>query len=41
MTEGELLHMISEAESYKNDKTGVVDIGDFLQILKQKTDGAV
>ena len=41
MSEGELLHMISEAEAHRQDKNGVVDINDFLQILKQKTDGSV
>ena len=34
MTEDELMHMIYEAESGKQEKTGVVDIEDFLQILK-------
>ena len=37
MTEDELMHMIYEAESGKQDKTGVVNIDDFLQILQKAT----
>ena len=37
MTEDELMHMIYEAESGKTEKTGVVSIDDFLQILQKPT----
>jgi len=37
MTEDELRHMIHEAESGKMEKSGVVAIDDFLQILKKPT----
>lgn len=36
MTQAELQFMIDEAESHKSDPTGVVQIDDFMQILKSQ-----
>ena len=37
MTSAELQQMIDEAESYKSEPNGVVQIDDFMHILKTQT----